>query len=121
MKTLQNAIDEAVKALYYGNRLLLPFKVDILKIVIENDIITNFNSDKHDAKYFVRDSFTEIYFNDFKDIGAHAKDNDIIKMTVVEKGNDLFDTKKHIAIGLTYFSGHQLNIDKLDDEILYFE
>ena len=43
MKTINEVLNESSGGLYYGNRILLPFKAEILKIVIDSEIITDFS------------------------------------------------------------------------------
>ncbi len=43
MKSIREVLKEKRTGLYYGNRVLLPFSCHILKLNIENDLITDFS------------------------------------------------------------------------------
>ncbi len=121
MKTLTEVLEKKMNGLYYGNRVLLPFAADILKMVIKDDIITDFSSKDSGAKYSIRDNFTEIYFCDYPELNREIRDYDVIKLVLVEKGEDVFDFKQHQIISIKPLEKHFLSIEKIDDEILFFE
>lgn len=121
MRTIEEVISNHVPGLYYGNRVLLPFSVDILKMVFGDEIITDFNGTKHDAKYKKCDAFTEVYLLDFKNLYEQANKYSKVKVTVVESGKDVFDFKNHVTLCISVKEKHQLNIEILDEDILYIE
>ncbi len=121
MKTLKEVLDNKLTGLYYGNRALLPFAADILKIVVKDYIITDFSDRKRGAKYNVRDKFTEIYFCDFEDLRKEIRDYDVIKLVLVEKGDNIFDFSTHVRIDIKPLDKHVLSIEKIDDEMIFFE
>ena len=86
MKPLSEILKSKKNGLYYGNRVILPFVVDILKAVIENDIITDFSQSGKGAHYFKSKLFTEIYFYDFKQLSEVISEYETIKLVVVEEG-----------------------------------
>ena len=43
MNTITDALKKNLSGLYYGNRVIVPFNCHFLKVVIENDIITDFS------------------------------------------------------------------------------
>ena len=43
MKTIEEILKGNKSGLYYGNRLVLPFKAHFLKVIIDNEIITDFS------------------------------------------------------------------------------
>ena len=49
MSKLQEALKAGKHGLHYGNRLLLPFPVDILKAALEKELITDFSSNNEEA------------------------------------------------------------------------
>jgi hypothetical protein len=44
-----------------------------------------------------------------------------IKLIVVEKGKDIFDTKNHITLSLHPEDNHQLRIEKLGENQIFIE
>lgn len=121
MKTINEILNENGSGLYYGNRILLPFKAEILKIVIDSDIITDFSKELHGASVRATDAYTEIYFYDYKNLEEELSKYDIIKVVLVQSGEDLFDFNNHIPIELSIESKHKLSIKKIGDDILFFE
>ena len=121
MKTIDEVLNENGNGLYYGNRILLPFKAEILKIVIDSEIITDFSKQFHGASVRVSEAYTEIYFYDYKNLEEELSKYDIIKVVLVESGKDLFDFNNHIPIELAIESKHKLSIKKIGDDILFFE
>lgn len=121
MKTLTEVLEKKMSGLYYGNRVLLPFAADVLKMVIKDDIITDFSSKDSGAEYTIREKFTEIYFFDYVDLQKEIRDFDVIKLILVEKGGDIFDFKHHQRIHIKPLEKHILSIEKVEDEMLFFE
>ncbi len=121
MKTINEVLNESSGGLYYGNRILLPFKAEILKIVIDSEIITDFSKQPHGATVRVTDSYTEIYFVDYKNLEEELTDYDIVKLVLVQQGEDIFNIENHIPIELAIKSKHKLSIKKIGDDKIFFE
>ncbi len=121
MKTLQQVLDEKIKGLYYGPRVILPFVADILKVIIDDDIITDFSPLSEIAYYEKQDNFTEIYFFEHKDILKDVSKYEVIKMIVVEEGENMFNFSNHKKIALNPLEKHQIEISELDDEMIFIE
>lgn len=121
MKTINDALEANRNALHYGNRLLLPFAVDILKISIENDLITDFSSSDSGAEYHVHDSFTEIYFHDYKSLEDIVSKYELIKMVVVERGKDLFVQDYHRKLSIDIKEKHQTEIKEIEGDQIFID
>ncbi len=121
MKTVNEVLNDKSGGLYYGNRVLLPFKAEILKIVIDSDIITNFSKYPHGASVRVTDNYTEIYFCDYKNLEEELTEYDVIKIVIVQQGEDIFNSENHIPIELAIESKHKLSIQKIGDDKIFFE
>lgn len=121
MRTLKEALENNVDGLHYGNRLLLPFPIDILKVAIENDLITDFSTKPSGAEYHVHERFTEVYFHDYKSLKDVVSKYEVIKMVIVEKGKDIFNFKEHQMISVDILDKHVAKIKELDDEALFIE
>jgi hypothetical protein len=120
MSTLNDILKNNLHGMYYGNRVLLPVRIDILKAVIENDIITDFSSTKSGASYKIHDDFTEIYFYDYKVLSEVVKGFEKIKLVVVEKGKDIFDFTNHRKIALQVKEKHKITISEINEDTLLF-
>jgi len=121
MKTLNEVLNEKLDGLLYGNRVLLPFKAEILKIVIDTEIITDFSKQLHGAHVRVTELYTEIYFLDYKVLKDELSKYDVIKMVVVPQGEDIFNFANHIPIELRMKGKHNLSINKIGDDLIFFE
>ncbi|MEW6508600.1 MAG: hypothetical protein AB1432_12745 [Bacteroidota bacterium] len=121
MKKLDDVIKNNFHGLHYGNRVLLPFGADILKAVIENDIITDFSSSKSGASYKVNEDFTEIYFYDYEILSEVVNRFEKIKLIVVERGRDIFDFSNHRKIALSIEEKHKIFISEINDDTLLFK
>ena len=121
VKKLDDVIKNGTIGLHYGRRLLLPFVADILKIVIDNDILTDFNFDRSRADYNKEDYFTEINFADYDNLKTVVSEYERIKMVVVEDGDDMFDFSSHRKISLEVCDDHKIIIKELEEDILFIE
>lgn len=119
MRTLKEALENNIHGLHYGNRLLLPFPVDILKIAVENDLITDFSSKQTGAEYNVHERFTEVYFHDYKSLEDIVSKYEIIKMVVVERGKDIFNFNEHKIISVDILEKHKAEIKELDEDTIF--
>ncbi len=119
--TIDDAIKNKVIGLYYGNRIILPFKAELLKVIIEDDIITDFSSSSSGIQIVEHDDFMDLYFFDYKDLKDSISEYENIKLVLVEKGKSVFDLKNHRKIAL-YLSGrHKVTIEESDADILFIE
>lgn len=121
MRTIEEVLKNSINGLYYGNRIILPFKADILKAIIEKDIITDFSTTHKGAQYNITDSFTEVYFLDYKELSESISEFETIKLVVVEKGKDPFDFANHKRLILHIKEKHNLKIEEANGEILFIE
>jgi hypothetical protein len=121
MKTINEVLKEKKSGLYFGNRALLPFSCHIIKLNIENDLITDFSPSDKGVHVSENPDFMEIYFYDYKDLGDVITKYEAIKMIVVEKGKDIFNTKNHITLALHPEENNQLRIEKLGENQIFIE
>jgi hypothetical protein len=121
MKSITEVLEQKETGLYFGNRALLPFSCHILKLNIENDLITDFSPCCKGVYVSENPDFMEIYFHDYKDLGEVITKFESIKLIVVEKGKDIFDTKNHITLSLHPEDNHQLRIEKLGENQIFIE
>ena len=121
MKTIKEVLNGNGTGLYYGNRVMLPFKAEILKIVIGREIITDFSKKPHGASVRVTDNYTEIYFCDYKNLEEEFSKYEVFKIVAVEQGDDIFDFKNHVLLELDPQEKHILTIAEIGEDILFFE
>ena len=121
MKSISDVLKEKKYGLHFGNRVILPFNCHILKLNIENDLITDFSPSCKGVHVSENPDFMEIYFYDYKNLNDVITKYEVIKMIVVEKGKDVFDTKNHITLALDPEENHQLRIEKLGENQIFIE
>ncbi len=121
MKTIKEVLDKNLTGLVFGNRILLPFHCHILKLNIENDLITDFSPCCKGVHISENPDYMEIYFHDYKDLAAVQTEFELIKMIVVEKEKDVFDNKNHIKIGLKIQDNHTVVIQTLGEDNIFIE
>jgi hypothetical protein len=121
MKSIREILKEKKYGLYYGNRVLLPFSCHIIKLNIENDLITDFSPSDKGVHISENPDFMEIYFYDYKDLGEVVTKYETIKMIVVQKGKDIFNLKNHITLALYPEDNNQLRIEKLGENQIFIE
>lgn len=121
MKKLSDVLKSNLTGMYYGNRVLLPFECHVLKIVIENDLLTDFSSSAKGAEINIDDDYMEIYFHDYPNLAEVITDYENIKMVVVERGKDIFNFDNHLKIVLHPEEKHILKIEQLDDDTIFID
>ena len=121
MKKLNEVLEKNLNGLYYGNRVLLPFKADILKAIIENDIITDFSDFSENAEYEIKDDRTEIYFYEYNNLSDFISTYETIKLIVVEEGDDIFNQQNHKKIILHLHENHVLKIELADENSIFID
>jgi len=121
MKTLNEVLENKDYGLYFGNRILLPFKCHVLKAIFENEIVDDFSSSLRGASYKIEDEFTEIYYHEVEFLTDVVSKYKGIKLIVVEKGKDIFDFNNHRKIKLLLDEDHKLRIEEITEDELFFE
>jgi hypothetical protein len=121
MKQISEVLDEKMGGLVFGNRVLLPFKAELLKIVIDSEIITNFGKRLKGAHVRVTDYYTEISFLDHKILINEISKYKSIKMVLVQQGKDIFDFNNHVSIEISFLGKHKISIKKIGENLMFFE
>ena len=121
MNTIKEALDKNLNGLCYGNRVILPFKASFLKVIIEDDIITDFSPSSKGIYIREDKNYTDLYFLEIKDLKESITKYENIKMVVAEKGDDIFNVDNHKKIALYLEEKHNVKIEKTDDDILFIE
>lgn len=119
--TIKEALDKKTEGLHYGNRVLLPFHCYFLKVICEKDIITDFSPSAKGIFIEENPGFTSLYFYDYPTLKEKLSKYESVKMVVVEKEDDVFDSGKHIKLALYLREKHKVEIETTDDEILFLE
>jgi hypothetical protein len=121
MRTINEALSAKLNGLHFGNRLILPFNVEILKVIIDADIIVDFSTKKKGAEYNSRKNFTELYFYDYKSLQDFVSEYENIKLVVVDDDKDLTDVKNHRKILVRLKENHIAEVEEASDDIIFVE
>jgi len=121
MYTLNEVIEKKLNGFCYGNRILLPFKAQLLKVVIESDIITDFSRSSKGIQIVDQKDFLDLYFLEYKRLSDTLSAYEAIKIVLVEEGKDVFDWNNHRKIALYLTEKHKVTIEETDADILFIE
>ncbi len=121
MKTVSDALQKKLTGLYYGNRVLLPFRAYILKAIINDDILMDFSPSSKHIYVNEMEHFTELYFKDYENLSKVVTKYETIKLIAVDKEDDIFNTENHFKLALHIEEKHKLTIEKTDEDILFIE
>lgn len=121
MRTIDEVLKSKINGMHYGNRLLLPFCAEILKVSIEDDLIMDFSTEQDDAEYNINDEFTEIYFHKYKSLEEVVTKYEVIKMIVVDSKNDLFNFDDHRKISIDILQNHIAEIKEIEDDQIFID
>ncbi len=121
MHTIKEVLSEKLIGLHYYNRLILPFKAHFLKVIVHNDIITDFSPSSKGVFIREKEDFTDVYFYEYKDLKNSLSKYEAIKMVVVEKSEDIFNFDNHIKLALYLEEKHKLKIEVCEEDILFLE
>jgi len=109
MNTIKEALDKKLNGLCYGNRVILPFKASFLKVIIEDDIITDFSTSSKGIQVREDENYTDLYFLEIKDLKESISKYENIKI------------ENHKKLALYIEEKHNVKIEKTDDDILFIE
>lgn len=121
MSTINEVLKKKKKGLYYRRRVILPFNGHLLKVIIEDNILTDFSPTSKHIYVKEDDGFMSIYFKEYKDLKEEISKYEAIKICIVEHGKDMFNLKDHRKLALYLGENHELNIEATDDDILFIE
>jgi hypothetical protein len=121
MKTIKETLEQKVNGLFYGNRLILPFKANFLKIILDDDIITDFSPAGEKLYISENDNFTDLYFIGINNLQSKISKYEAVKMIVTEKNTDIFDPKSHIKLSVYLEEPHNLRVEKTPEDIPFID
>lgn len=119
LKKIENG--EKLKGLHYGNRLILPFRCHLLKVIVNGAVVTDLSSTKIGLEVIMHDNFMDVYFHGFDALTDKVQEHEAIKMIVVAEDEDIFDFETHKALGIYLQDKHEVVIEKLSEDILFIE
>lgn len=121
MNTIKEVLDNNITGLHYGNRIILPFKAHLLKVIVDKYIITDFSISSKGIFVREKEDFMDIYFIEYRELREIVSKYEAIKLIVVEKGKDVFNFDHHHSLACYLEDKHILKIEKTDQDILFIE
>lgn len=108
------------KGFHIGERLILPFKCNLLKLIVDNKIYTEFVGND-DVKISQEAHNTSIYFRSAGRLSSFEGSYELIKIVVASETVDLTDRKNHIKIVCHILDDREVEIELPGDDILFIE
>lgn len=121
MSSINEVISGRKKGMFYRNRLILPFQCYFLKVIINDDIITDFSPSAKGIYIHEESDFTDVYFHDYKDLKDALSKHEPVKMIVVEKNKDIFNFENHLKLVVYLEESHSVRIEIPDSNIIFIE
>ncbi|MFH2003425.1 MAG: hypothetical protein ABIK27_01570 [Bacteroidota bacterium] len=121
MYTIKEALEKKKTGLYYGNRIILPFKCTMLKLIYQSEIITDFSQCSSEVVVCEGENFTDIYMKKHKYLKDDISKYENIKLIAAEKGSDIFDFSTHIKLILTLNNDHKIKIEEPTDDQVFID
>ncbi len=119
-RTIKEALEQQLNGFYIGQRLILPFRCQIIKLITKDEIFTEFVGGK-DIKISQDPQNTSIYFRHMGRLQSFLGDYGLIKMVVAEWDADLTDPHTHIKIIVELQDNHVARIAQPDNDILFIK
>ncbi len=118
-KKITESLEAGLTGFYIGNRLILPFKCQLLKIIVGSDIFTEMVGSKH-IKLQQDPKNTSIYFRDIGKL-SNMGEYQVIKLIACEWEDNLVDIDNHIKIICEIDEHHIVKIHVPSDDMLFIE
>lgn len=108
------------KGFYIGERLILPFRCNIIKLICDNHIHTEFVGNK-DVKISQEKLNTSIYFRSAGRLSSFEGSYEAIKLIVASEDADLTDKENHLKIICHILADREVEVQLPGDDILFIE
>jgi len=118
--TIQQALAENKKGFHIGNRLILPFKCQLVKLIVRKEIYHEFVGSK-DIKVSQDFMNTSIYFRIVGDLNNMIGSYDMIKLIVAEFDADLCDPSTHHKLVCEMNDDHLVDVHIPDEDMIFIE
>lgn len=115
-----NIVNSDKKGFYIGERLILPFRCNIIKLIADNHIYTEFVGNK-DVKISQEQKNTSIYFRSQGRLSNFEGSYEAIKMIIASEEDDLTDKSTHLKIVCHIREKREVEIELPGDDILFIE
>lgn len=118
--TIQEALKDNRDGFYIGHRLILPFKCNVIKVIIENEIYTELVGSDH-IKISQDSQNTSLYMRSAGRLNNQVGTYNVIKLVVADLDADLTLIENHVKLICEINDKHSVAIHAPDDNILFIE
>lgn len=119
-KTVKQALEQKSEGYHIGHRIILPFRCQIIKIIVEGTILTEMvGSDQIKIQQDPKN--TSIYIRSVSDLNNFVGSYKVVKMAVCEWDADLCNPDNHIKLICEIKEGHAIVIHEPSDDMLFIE
>lgn len=118
--TVKAAMAEQRKGYYIGQRLILPFKCQLVKIIFDGEIYTEMVGNE-DIKLHQDPQNTSIYVTTKGRLSNYIGRYKFIKLIVCELEDDLCDIANHRKLMCSINDNHEVLIETPSDDMLFIE
>lgn len=119
---IKKEIKSGVEGFYMGSRMILPFKCQFIKLIVDNHIITEFIGNPN-IKVSQEEKNTSIYFRASGKLNQFEGSYENIKMIIAGLDDDLCKRENHLKIICSIEENHKVKIDLAEDnkDVLFIE
>jgi hypothetical protein len=118
--TVKEAIQKKQEGFHIGQRLVLPFRCQLIKMMAGGEIFTEFIGSKH-VKVSQDPKNTSVYFRTAGKLDNMVGTYKVVKMIVCEWDADITDLDNHIKIICEMEDGHAVNLHEPSEDMLFIE
>src|SRR5690606_18761649 len=112
---------EKQTGLYFGNRLILPFHANFLKVIIDDEIIYDFSPGSKGIMIVEEKEFTNLYFLEHQLLKDSVYKYEAVNMIAVEKSKNIFDKAKHTKLPVYLEENHPVKLEEACNDMLFIE
>ena len=107
---------------YIGSRMILPFKCQFLKLIVDNHIVTEFVGNKH-VQISQEAANTSIYFKESGKLGDFEGSYEYIKLIIAGLEDELTNRGNHLKVICSIEENHvvKLELAEDNDDVLFIE
>ncbi len=118
---IESKLNADEKGFYIGNRLILPFRCNLIKLIADNHIYTEFVGNE-DVKVSQDTHNTSIYFRESGRLKRFDDDSyELVKLVVADLDVNLCDRSNHIKLICELGENHTVTVRKATREDLFIE
>lgn len=108
------------KGFHIGTRMILPFKCNIIKLIADSNIFTEFVGSEH-VKVSQTNLNTSIYFRETGRLSKFSGGYKSIKLIVTSEDEDLTIIKNHVKIICHILDNHEVELEVPGEDDLFIE